>query len=198
MKEKVIFDTNSVHNDDSISFFGNRNELMQFAQVAEIIIPKIVIEELRRKKLINKRRSFIDNPFHSLKGLNKDETKQYDIDTFIQGLLDNEEFAFSVIDLKDNSVFDEIKELALKKLPPFEKSDDTDKGFKDALIYFAIREYLNEIPDKYIFVCVSDGRFKEALNQHSNIIVVKNYQEFKEKSISQYYDDYFINKLKKS
>lgn len=200
MKEKVIFDTNSVHNDDSISFFGNRNELKQFSKVADIVIPKIVIEELRRKKLkklINKRRSFIDNPFHNLKGLNKEETKQYDIDTFIQGLLDSEEFEFSVIDLKDNSVFDEIKDLALKKLPPFEKSDDTDKGFKDALIYFAIREYLDEIPDKYIFVCVSDGRFKEALIQHPNIIVVKNYQDFKEKSISQYYDDYFIQQVEK-
>jgi rRNA-processing protein FCF1 len=200
MKEKVIFDTNSVHNDDSISFFGNRNELKQFSKVADIVIPKIVIEELRRKKLkklINKRRSFIDNPFHNLKGLSKEETKQYDIDTFIQGLLDSEEFEFSVIDLKDNSVFDEIKDLALKKLPPFEKSDDTDKGFKDALIYFAIREYLDEIPDKYIFVCVSDRRFKEALIQHPNIIVVKNYQDFKEKSISQYYDDYFIQKVEK-
>ena len=200
MKEKVIFDTNSVHNDDSISFFGNRNELKQFAKVADIVIPKIVIEELRRKKLkklINKRRSFIDNPFHNLKGLNKEETKQYDIDKFIQTLLDNEEFEFSVIDLKDNSVFDEIKNLALKKLPPFEKSDDTDKGFKDALIYFAIREYLDEIPDKYIFVCVADGRFKEALIQHPNIIVVKSYQDFKEKSISQYYDDYFIQQVEK-
>ena len=49
MKEKVIFDTNSVHNDDSISFFGNRNELKQFSKVADIVIPKIVIEELRRK-----------------------------------------------------------------------------------------------------------------------------------------------------
>ena len=198
MKEKVIFDTNAVNNDDCNYFFGNRRELKLFSQSAEIVIPKIVIEELRRKKtkrLINKRRSFIDNPFHKLKGLEKEETKKYNIDEFIQSLLDNEEFIFTTIELKDNSVFDEIKELALKKLPPFEKSDDTDKGFKDALIYFAIKEYLDEIPDKYVFVCVNDGRFKEALNQHSNIIIVKNYEEFKQKSISQFFDDYFLEKV---
>jgi rRNA-processing protein FCF1 len=198
MKEKVIFDTNKVNNDDSNYFFGNRTELKLFSQNAEIVIPKIVIEEIRRRKtkrLINKRRSFIDNPFHKIKGLEKEETKQYNIDEFIQNLLDNEEYLFTTIELKDNSVFDEMKELALKKLPPFEKSDDTDKGFKDALIYFAIKEYLDEIPDKYIFVCVKDGRFKEALNQHSNIIVVENYEEFRSKSISQYFDDYFIEKV---
>lgn len=198
MKEKVIFDTNAVNNDDSNYFFGNRRELELFSQSAEIVIPKIVIEEIRRKKtkrLINKRRAFMDNPFHTIKGLQKEETKQYNIDEFIQKLLDNEEYLFTTIELKDNSVFDEIKELALKKLPPFEKSDDTDKGFKDALIYFAIKEYLDEIPDKYIFVCVKDGRFKEALNQHSNIIVVKDYEEFSSKSISQYFDDYFIEKV---
>jgi len=198
MKEKVIFDTNAVNNEDSNYFFGNRKELALFSQSAEIVIPKIVIEELRRKKtkrLLNKRQSFIDNPFHKLKGLTKGDTKQYNIDDYIQSLLDNEEYIFSTIDLKDNTVFDKIKELALKKLPPFEKSDDTDKGFKDALIYFAILEYLDEIPDKYIFVCVNDGRFKEALNQHQNIIIIKNYDEFKQKSVSQFFDDYFIKKV---
>ncbi len=198
MKEKVIFDTNAVNNDDSNYFFGNRKELALFAQSAEIVIPKIVIEELRRKKtrkLLSKRQSFIDNPFHRFKGLTKEETKQYNIDEHIQNLLDNEEYDFTIIDLKDNSVFDNIKELALKKQPPFEKSDDTDKGFKDALIYFTILEYLQEIPDKYIFVCVKDGRFKEALQKHDNIIIVKDYSEFKQKSISQFFDDYFIESV---
>ena len=49
MKEKVIFDTNTVNNDDSNYFFGNRNEITLFAQSAEIVIPTIVIEEVEEK-----------------------------------------------------------------------------------------------------------------------------------------------------
>jgi len=43
-----------------------------------------------------------------------------------------------VIRLQDYSVLEKIKELALKKLPPFEAADNSDKGFKDAYIYFTV------------------------------------------------------------
>jgi hypothetical protein len=56
-------------------------------------------------------------------------------------------------------------------------------------------EYLQEIPNKKVFVCVKDERLKEAFNEHDDIIVVENYEEFKEQSISQFFDDYFIEKF---
>jgi len=64
---KVIFDTNAVRNTDSNNFLGNRSELQQFSKIVEIIIPDIVIEELKRQKgrqLKSQKQSFLDNPFH--------------------------------------------------------------------------------------------------------------------------------------
>ncbi|GFO75919.1 hypothetical protein BPLS_P3401 [Bathymodiolus platifrons methanotrophic gill symbiont] len=86
--------------------------------------------------------------------------------------------------------------MALKKLPPFEAGDNTDKGFKDACIYFTTLEYLQSIPDKTIFVCCKDGRLKEALEKHPNIIVIESFDEFIQNRITVFYDDYFIDKLK--
>jgi hypothetical protein len=60
--------------------------------------------------------------------------------------------------------------LALDKKPPFEDKDKSDKGFKDALIYFSVLEYLQETPNKKVFVCVKDERLKEAFNEHDDII----------------------------
>jgi hypothetical protein len=64
--------------------------------------------------------------------------------------------------LKNNNVLPEIKDLALNKKPPFDDKNGTEKGFKDALIYFSVLEYLQKIPNKKVFVCVKDGRLKEA------------------------------------
>jgi hypothetical protein len=76
---------------------------------------------------------------------------------------------------KNNDVLPKITDLALDKKPPFEGGDGTDKGFKDALIYFLVLEYLQETPNKKVFVCVKDKRLKEAFNKHHNIIVVENH-----------------------
>jgi hypothetical protein len=45
-------------------------------------------------------------------------------------------------------------------------------------------------------VCTKDGRLKEALKDHPSIIVVQDYDDFIRNSITEYYDDYFIEKLK--
>ncbi len=198
MREKVVFDTNQVNNSAGNNLLGNREELNKFAKVVEIIIPEIVLEEIKNSKKRNLKRkqsSFLSNPFHSLRGLVTQETKDFDIEKHIQNLIDNEEFKFSIISLKNNDALNEIKDLALKKEPPFENKDNTDKGFKDALIYFSILEFLDEIPDKYIFVCVEDGRFKEALEKHDNIIVIKDFDEYTKHRIAQFQDDYFLGKV---
>lgn len=198
MKEKVVFDTNIIRNTEINTFFGGRNELMRFAEVADIVIPETVIQEIKRQKrksLKSNKDKFVANPFHNLLGVDENNTNAFSIDDYIEKLVTDEEFSFEVIDIKDNNVLIKIKELAFNKLPPFEGSDNTDKGFKDALIYFSVLEYLDEIPNKYIFVCVKDGRLKEALDSHHNIIVVESYDEFKQKSVAQFFDDYFIEKV---
>jgi hypothetical protein len=198
MKEKVIFDTNTTHNTEVNTFLGNRKELELFAQDADILVPYTVLEEIKRQKkvsLINKKNSFISNPFHKLVGIKEEDTKLFDIDNYIQKLIDQETIPFDVIDLKSNDVLPLIKELAISKLPPFEANDNTDKGFKDALIYFSVLEYLQEVPNKYVFVCAKDNRLGEAFKNNPNVFVVKDYIEYKQHSISQFFDDYFIEKV---
>lgn len=200
MKEKVIFDTNIVRNPETNNFLGGREELKQFLQVADIVIPQVVIEEIKRQKrksLQGNKDKFLANPLHKILALNEDDTKSFNVETYIEDLIVKEEFTFEIIDVKDNNILPQIKDLAINKKPPFEAGDGTDKGFKDCLIYFSVLEYLQEIPNKNVFVCVKDGRLKEALDAHHNIIVVESYQEFKQKSVSQFYDDYFIQQVEK-
>lgn len=198
MKEKVIFDTNIVHNTDANKFLGGRAELERFLQDADIVIPETVIQEIKRqkrRKLESNKSKFLDNPFHKLIGVNEEHTKAFSIEDYIQKLIDDEDIQFETIDLKDNNILLEIKELAFHKQAPFERGENTDKGFKDALIYFSVLEYLQEIDNKKVFVCAKDGRLKEALNNHHNIIVIETYEEFKKQSISQFFDDYFFEKV---
>lgn len=198
MKEKVIFDTNTIRNPEMNNFLGNRIELEQFSHVADIVIPFVAIEEIKRQKrntIKSKKDSFIGNPFHNLFGLQAEITKAFDIEAYIEKLLLEETFKFEIIDLKSNEVLPQIKELALLKKPPFEESDNTDKGFKDALIYFSVLEYLQEVENKYVFVCAKDNRLGDAFKDHPNIFYIKNYEEFKQFSITQFFDDYFIQKL---
>jgi rRNA-processing protein FCF1 len=199
--EKVIFDTNILRNTEPKNFLGGRDELKKFSEVAEIIFPDIVIEELKcqkRKQLEKHKKSFLDNPFHWLIKINKQDTENFDNEAFILDLENKEEIKYSLIKLQDYSVLEKIKELALKKLPPFESGDNTDKGFKDTYIYFTILEYLQIAPDKHVFVCTKDGRLKEALKKHLNIKVVEDFEDFEKHSITSFYDEYFINKLKDS
>lgn len=200
MKEKVIFDTNIVRNPETNNFLGGREELKSFLQVADIVIPQVVIEEIKRqkrKKLQGNKNRFLANPLHKILSVNEDDTKSFNIENYIDELIEKEEFTFETIDVKDNDILPQIKDLAINKKPPFEAGDNTDKGFKDSLIYFSVLEYLQEIPNKNVFVCVKDGRLKEALDVHQNIIVVESYDEFKQKSVSQFYDNYFIQQVEK-
>jgi len=196
--EKVIFDTNFIRNTEAKHFLGGRSDLEKFAKVAEVVFPDIVIEEIKnqkRKSLEKNKSSFLSNPFHWLRNLDRDDTQNFDIESHISELKTNETLPYCVIKLTDYFVLEQMKELALKKLPPFEAGDNTDKGFKDACIYFTTLEYLQSIPDKMIFVCCKDGRLQEAFQKHPNIIVIDSYDSFIQNSITRFYDDYFIEKL---
>jgi rRNA-processing protein FCF1 len=195
MKEKVIFDTNFLFNKVASSFFGNREELKLFSNDAEIIIPEIVLEELEAKYI----RMFDDEKGKFTKTLLshivEHNTNEIIIENRIKELIDNEKIPYSVIGLSNYEVLPEIKKLAIKKYPPFENGEGTDKGFKDAYIYFTVLEFVQNISDKYIFICSKDKRFKNAFEIHPNIISIESYRDFKQHSISQFFDDYFIEQI---
>lgn len=197
--EKVIFDTNRLYNKQGTTFLAKSIcKLESFQKVSEIIIPDIVIGELENKykrDFEEEKEKFVKTILNSF--LSHDADKLSPEEKIAQ-LKENETINYNVIELKETSVLFKMKNLALKKEPPFKKNVKEDPGFKDAYIYFTVLEYLQTCTDKYIFVCTEDLTLKEALKKHQNIKVVKDFEEFKQESISSIYDEYFINKLKES
>ena len=198
MKYKAIFDTNTIRNAESIAdFLGGRDELERFLKVSEIIIPDIVIEEIKNQKrrhLISKRDSFLANPFHWLRKIDEKKTKEFDIEKWILEVLGGEKIPYSIISLTRQDALEEIKKLCLGNLPPFEETSD--KGFKDAYIYFTVLDYLDNHTGENIFLITKDDRLKQSFNGNARVTVVKNFDEF-EKHIDIYFrEEYFINRLK--
>lgn len=117
MKYKVIFDTSAIRNANSASeFLGSRSDLSRFLEVAEIIIPEMVIEEIKsqkRKSLVKKRKLFLENPFHFLRKINEGETKSFDIEKWIEHLIGEERIPYRIILLTKNCLVD-MKNLCLR------------------------------------------------------------------------------------
>ena len=198
MKYKVIFDTNSIRNAESASdFLGGRVDLERFSKVSEIIVPDLVIDEIKvqkRKHLISKRSSFLSNPFHFLRGIDQQATKDFDIDQWILELEEKEKVSYTIISLTETGILEKMRRMCLDCEPPFE--DGSDKGFKDTYIYFTVLEYLAAQKDERVFVVTKDDRLKKAFTKESRIKVIKGYEEF-ENYIDEYFKEpYFINRLK--
>ncbi len=200
MKHQVIFDTNSVRSAESFSdFLGGRAELERFMKMAQIIIPELVVDEIKcqkKRQLYSKKDSFLSNPFHYLLNLNREEIEQFDMDSWINELQKKEKIPHKIISLskKKSEILDQIKTLCLTGSPPFEET--TDKGFKDAYIYFTILEYLDTIKDEDLFVVTRDERLKLALQKYKKIRVVRGYDEFESYNSEYFKDEYFIGRLK--
>jgi len=197
--DKVIFDTNAIRNEGSPdTFLGGRSELKKFEKVASILIPEIVIEEVRnqkRKILVSKRDSFVQNIFHKIRNIDENETKNFDIDDFISVLEQSEEINYSVIKLTDYvALLPEFKSMALSNSVPFEK--DSDKGFKDAYIYFTILEYLKTSEDRFTYFVTKDSRLKEVFECNPRVQVITDFDDFEEYRAGYFREDYFIDKMK--
>lgn len=196
--EIVIFDTNSVRSEGSPDhFLGGREELEKFQKVATIVIPEMVVREVRAQKyrhLTSKKDAFFGNVFHKLFGLDEGKTKQFDVNTHISGLEEAETIAYKVISLNDHSVFKEIERMALGNIPPF--CNDSDKGFKDVVIYFTVLEYLKKNPEiPYLFFVTRDSRLTEAFLLNTRVKVVSDFSEFQKYRIEYFTNEYFIEGL---
>ena len=197
MALKVIVDTSAIHNEKHETFLGGRYELERFLKFAYIIIPDMVIEEIKsskRRHLQSEQTSFLSNSFHSLMQYDENETQEFDIESFIHELKNNEDIPYTPIRLTNYQVIEEMKELALHNNAPFDIK--TDKGFKDAYIYFTILEYLQNIDDKQVFFLTNDSRLKEAFKDEKRIIPVTDFKEFFKHTAEYFSDDYFLEQLR--
>lgn len=196
MAIKVIVDTSVIYNKDGKSFLGKREKLQKFLQGVDIIIPEMVIEEIKhqkRKHLTSERDKFLSNAFHSIMGIDEEKTKNFDIDELISKLQEDEEIPFATIPLKNPKALEEIKRLALKNNAPFQETND--RGFKDAWIYLTVLDYLQECKDKLVFFLCSDDKLKEALKNEKRIEVIKNFDEFTKYYVGYFQSSYFISRL---
>lgn len=195
LREKVIFDTNFLLEKRMKNFFGKQNELIKFNAISEIIIPDMVMGELteKYKRIFRDEKNKFDK--QALPNVLTHNISSINIEESIQSLIDNIKVNYEIIELNNPNILYEMKELALKKAPPFVVDDGSDKGFKDAYIYFTVLEYFQNIDDQYVFFATNDKLFKEAFKDNPNIKVIENYDEFVKQSVSEFYDDYFIEKL---
>ncbi|OGF60528.1 hypothetical protein A3C05_03455 [Candidatus Giovannonibacteria bacterium RIFCSPHIGHO2_02_FULL_45_40] len=195
--EKIIFDTNTIRCEGSSDYFlGGRDELERFSKVAELFIPDIVIDEIKEQKrrhLAGKRDSFLENIFHKLRGISEEDTKKFNVVDFIENQRTMESIPYSVITLKDQSALSKIRALAVLNKAPFEKNSD--KGFKDAYIYFTVLDFLKDIPDERVFFVTKDGRLKEAFALNDRVRVVEDFEDFERYRASYFREEYFIRKL---
>jgi len=120
------------------------------------------------------------------------ETKAQ-IDTHLQfdedALRNDQSIPYVAIDVQDKArAFDEIRGLAVNHEAPFEvysvelgksKTDNTDKGFKDAYIALTINQYVNSLSNgEKVFVLIRDRRFEEYLDKNDRVICVSNFDDF--------------------
>lgn len=83
--------------------------------------------------------------------------------------------------------------MALAHLPPFDKN--IDKGFKDAIIYFSILEFLNRTPEDCVYFVTKDARLKEAFLAEKRVRIISDFEEFQHHRASYFKEEYFITKL---
>lgn len=190
---KVIFDTNSIRNNGWKKFFWNIEELKKFAWKCEIIIPSIVIEEIKNQKfkeLKSQKDKFLSSPFLEHYWVTWCKTKECKIEDIIEKLEQDEWVDFITIDLENHSKILEIKKLAVKNEPPFEPWSD--KWFKDAYIYFTVLDYLDKIEDKVVYVITKDWTLTTAFSKIERVKVIKDFQEFEKNSDLYFRQEYFL------
>lgn len=181
MPRPVVFvDTNAVDNKSSaISFLGGRADLEKIAKRADIKLPRIVYDEIRkhvRNYLLGQMKSFRANPHRYLLGISNDSIEAIDHDALLNKLVKTEPIDFELVELSNElAAYKEIYTHALEGTPPYEPNGD--KGFKDALIAKTIDQFISEHPDLKVFLWTSDSRLSEYFI-NTAVHIIDGYQEF--------------------
>lgn len=198
MKPKIIIDTNKARNDKGFDqLLGNRAEINNLAEKCDIILPSMVIDEIihQKKKYFElSKQSFTGGQLY--KRLPEETKAQIDAHLRFDedALRKDQSIPFARIDIADKeAAFDEIQMLAINYEAPFavyslelgkNKTDNADKGFKDAYIALTIVQYVNSLPDnEKVFVLVRDSRFEEYLDKNDRIICVPDLAGFNDRYV---------------
>ncbi|MCU5298395.1 PIN domain-containing protein [Bacillus paranthracis] len=192
MKTYIIFDTNILytrnHRDFSLFEFNSIYDEVQgkiernnVIDIFELRVPNITVQELFKQQLqaYNSEIEKIQDSYLKFKQIYEIDLKmqeQFDYEAFLEKK--KEEYilrkGINIISICKAEKFSRIVDRALNKQAPFEGKDkQSDKGFKDALIWESILEFAEENDGEYIFFTTDKG-FKEELKIEFNGITGKN------------------------
>lgn len=191
MGVSILIDTNMLYvknfkDYNKIQFLSNLKSLIndikenEFKDNVTLVLPEIVIEELIQHQVES-----YNNEIEKL--LNKkfpcfNVTKHSDYEVYIKSIIDNElELLKSKsIKIKKAPIPKDLKinklvKRAIKKNPPFSgKEKESDKGFKDVILWESLIEYKNNSLKEKIILCTEDKIFS------NDILNVEYFDKFKE------------------
>lgn len=178
-KPKVFIDTNIIDNPTPAGgLFGSSKKLKCLEKRVDLIIPKIVQDEL----LEHKRRAFEKSKGRLLNSKILEQVvsreKVESLEFCPPCVLLEEDVIFSTEDINDREEFYEwSRNLAIKNEAPFE--NESDKGIKDAMVAFTIDEYLRNNPDieQPIILVSDDARLGEYFQERKDVVWVKSLDE---------------------
>lgn len=183
-KIAIIFDTNIFRPGDKKVFdltelnlneyykLKKTLELNELENNVELFFPEIVLLELieHNKKHLNARINELENLKTIFKNFSeiKMDNMKIDIDEYGDSLKEKYIKELNIIPTPKNKekLFNEIFSMALHKDPPFlnESKNDSDKGFKDVIIFLSIVEFSeNSDFNNYVLVSNDNGFNKNML-----------------------------------
>ncbi|MDG1153516.1 MAG: PIN domain-containing protein [Alphaproteobacteria bacterium] len=199
MKRAFLFDTNIIRNTGLKSFFGSEHELKKLSTIGKIVIPQTVIMEIknhRKKHLEGQKKAFFKNELFNIYCLDKtknDLDVDVDVENKIEILNKRISFEYEVCDVTRNDFLNEAREYAIKNKPPFDQGND--KGFKDAIIYFSILDWIESNNEYSPIVFSQDGRLSQAFKT-KNITVIETINECHKFIWNDYNIDHIFQRFK--
>lgn len=194
----IFLDTNQLRNEKPNRFFGNVDKYKGVSSLVRLAIPSIVFDEIiehKRRHLKGQLEKYRTNYFAELVGDSMLSELEAHIEERIRQLLDgcHDELEHEVMELEPDGKLQLMRVLATKNLAPFDAG--TDKGFKDAYIYYTILQCC-ETTDDEVFLITGDGRLADALKGNAKVTVLKSIDEYFANREEYFKGDYFLGILR--
>lgn len=199
MKKPVVFiDTNCIDNRSCATvFLGNRSNIEKIANRADIILPKVVYDELKKHiqvYLESQLNALKRNPYLCHLDIQNKHIDALNVSDIINRLEKEEVIKFEVVDLKNKTkAYREIYNHAINGTPPFESNGD--KGFKDSLIAKTIDEYIVKEKECLVFLLTQDLRLGEYFNKNKRVKIIQSYEDFDKEYTIDRFDKYLISRI---
>lgn len=187
-KTKLVVDTNAVNNDNCDgNFFGNMAHLQELSKYFDIVVPKIVLDEIvkhKYKKMEQQRqealRLFKKNPIIKRSSLTEEDINNFKPTIDLAEELCKLPFNVEVIDISDSDAcLKKMRDLALKNVAPFD--NETDRGFKDAILALSIEEYARKNNLNNLVFISRDNRLTEYFEKNDSVVCFNSFDELSNK-----------------